>query len=113
MLLSCHNPRTDQRSIGLLTVLLIISIVTASRAPSVYAQQATPAVTGIPDATVRVVHASPDAPVVNVLIDGQPIAQDLSFGTATKYAPMSPGNHRAQIVPANGDAPIIDQTVTF
>jgi hypothetical protein len=94
-------------------MLLIISIGTASRGPSVHAQQTTPTVTGVPDATVRVVHASPDAPAVDVLVDGQPIAQNLGLGTATSYAPMSPGDHRAQIVPTNGDGPIIDQIVTF
>jgi hypothetical protein len=108
-----RHPHTDQRSIGVLTMLLVISLFTVSMATSVSARQATPTVTGIPDATVRVVHASPDAPTINVLVDGQPIAQKLDFGTATEYAPVSPGDHRVQVVPMNGDAPIIDQTVTF
>ena len=109
-----REPRTDQHRIGMLASLLILSLVTtAVSAPLAHAQQATPTVPGVPDATVRVVHASPDAPVVNVLVDGQPIAQNLAFGTATDHAPMSPGEHRVQVIPTNGNAPIIDQTVTF
>ncbi len=63
------------------------------------------------DATVRVVHASPDAPAVNVLVDGQPLAQNLAFGTATEYAPLPVGQHQVQVVPATGGAPVLDQTV--
>ena len=108
-----HNSRTDQRAIGALTVLLIMGLITTLRAPSVSAQQATPTVTGVPDATIRVVDGSPDAPAFNVLVDGQPIAQNLVFGAASAYAPLAPGDHRVQAIPANGNAPIIDQTVTL
>jgi hypothetical protein len=113
MLPRCHNSRTDQRSIGALTVLLVMGLVTTLRAPSVFAQQATPTVTGVPDATIRVVDGSPDAPAINVLVDGQPIAQSLEFGAASAYAPLAPGDHRVQAIPLNGNAPIIDQTVTL
>jgi hypothetical protein len=81
--------------------------------PLAFAQQATPAVTGVPNPTVRVVHASPDAPAVTVLIDGQPVAENLAFGSATEYVDLPAGDHQVQVMPADGDAAVIDQTVTL
>jgi hypothetical protein len=57
----------------LLLVLALIAAISAS-APVTFARQEAPSVAGVPDPTVRVVHASPDAPAVNVLVDGQPLA---------------------------------------
>src|SRR5215213_10901203 len=96
-------------------VALLVALITAMAvsAPWALAQQATPTVTGVPDPTVRVVHASPDAPAINVLVDGQPLAQRVAFGSASEYAALSPGAHQVQVVPTDGGAPIIDQSVTF
>ena len=57
-----------------------------------------------PDGSVRFIHASPDAPQFDVLVDGLPLAQQLGYGTATEYAPMTPGEHFIQVVPTGGDA---------
>ncbi|HEX5962347.1 MAG TPA: DUF4397 domain-containing protein, partial [Gemmatimonadales bacterium] len=35
------------------------------------------------DATIRIIHASPGAPEVDVLLDGQPLLQGLAYGTAS------------------------------
>jgi hypothetical protein len=102
---------STSHSVALLVVALITAM--AVSAPWALAQQATPTVTGVPDPTVRVVHASPDAPAVNVLVDGQPLAQGVAFGSASEYAALSPGAHQVQVVPTDGGAPIIDQSVTF
>lgn len=92
-------------------LLLLAGLVFA---PAVLARQdAQTGVTGVPDPTVRIVHASPDAPAVDVLVDGQPIAQGVAFGAATEFVPLSPGDHRVQVVPEGLDAPAIDQTVTL
>jgi hypothetical protein len=98
-----------------LVALIIVALITAIAvsAPWTLAQEETPTVTGVPDPTVRFVHASPDAPAVNILIDGQPIAEGVAFGTATEYATLSPGDHQFQVVPADGGAPVIDQTITL
>ena len=69
-------------------------------------------VTGVTDPAVRIVHAAPDAPAVDVLVDGQPVAQNIAFGSATAYAPLAPGDRQVQIVPTGGGEPLIDQTVT-
>src|SRR5919107_1591986 len=96
-------------------VVLLVALITAMAglAPGALAQQATPTVAGVPDPTVRVVHASPDAPAVNIVVDGQPLAEGVAFGSASEYAALSPGDHQVQVVPTDGGAPVIDQTVTF
>jgi hypothetical protein len=57
-----------------------------------------------PDATLRAVHASPGAPAVDLLIDGQPFVQNLTFGSASDYAPLPEGEYTLQIVPTGGAA---------
>jgi hypothetical protein len=94
---------------------LVIALIALLAAPSrlTFAQQATPAVTGVPNPTVRFVNASPDAPAVDVSIDGKPIAKGVAFGSASDYASLPPGDHRLQVAPVDGGSPIIDQTITL
>ena len=100
-------------SSGVMLFVLVLIAALASSSFVTLARQDTPSVTGVPDPTVRVVHASPDAPPVNVLVDGQPLAEGVAFGSASEYAALSPGDHQVQVVPTDGGAPIIDQTATF
>jgi hypothetical protein len=76
-------------------------------------QEGTPGITGETNPTVRIVHASPDGPAVDILVDGQPVAENVAFGAATAYAPLAPGDHQVQVVPAGGGDPVIDQTITL
>lgn len=59
-------------------------------------------------ALVRVVHASPDAPSVTVSANGSPLFEDLSFGGATDYAEVPPGQYEISVGPASDPS----QTVT-
>jgi hypothetical protein len=61
-------------------------------------------------AMVRVVHASPDAPAVDVWLDGQPAIRGLAFGQFTGHTPVPAGNHRVQVTPAGAqsDSAVID-----
>jgi len=65
------------------------------------------------DGSVRFVHASPDAPAVDILLDGAPVAQALEFGDVTEFAAVSPGDHSIQVVPAGeeANAALADQTL--
>ncbi|CAN5815266.1 hypothetical protein BH24CHL4_BH24CHL4_10590 [soil metagenome] len=65
------------------------------------------------DGSVRFIHASPDAPAVDILLDGAPVAQGIEFGIATEYAAVSPGDHNVQVVPAgeSAAAALIDETI--
>ena len=51
------------------------------------------------DASVRIVHASPDAPAVDVIVDGAVVASNLTFGQITDAISVSPDAHQLQIVP--------------
>jgi hypothetical protein len=64
------------------------------------------------DASVRFVHASPDAPAVDVIVDGAVVAPNLVFGQATDFISVSPDEHQVQIVPSGSDAAsaVIDTT---
>jgi hypothetical protein len=76
--------------------------------------QAQDATTETP-ATVRVVHASPGAPELDVLIDGERVAEILNYGTATEYLSVPSGDHQVQIVPTGqgADAAVIDEEMGF
>lgn len=67
--------------------------------------------TGAPDAValrsrvedvaqMRVMHASPDLPAIDVLLDGELLAADLPYGEASAWVTQSAGNHQLQVRPA-------------
>ena len=94
---------------GALALLLAIAtLVALAVAPAPAAGQEEDAEA---NATIRVVHASPGAPDVDVLLDGQPLAQAVAYGGVTDYVPLTPETHQLQIVPAGqtADAAVIDQ----
>ena len=56
------------------------------------------------DACVNVVHASPDAPAVDVFVDGERALEDLEFGAASGWVALPAGTHQIQVAPAGGEA---------
>jgi hypothetical protein len=63
-------------------------------------------------ARVRVVHASPDAPAVDVWVNGNPAFRNAAFQDITPYAPLDAGSYRVQVVPAGATEPaVIDATL--
>ncbi|MFK3959645.1 DUF4397 domain-containing protein [Guptibacillus hwajinpoensis] len=67
------------------------------------------------DANVRVIHASPDAPSVDIYVDGQPAFEKVSFKDVTDYAAIAPGEKTIQIFAssANGEGkPALEQKLT-
>ena len=52
------------------------------------------------DACVSVVHASPDAPAVDVWVDGEPALIGLTFGTYSGWVTLPAGDHQVQVAPA-------------
>lgn len=63
---------------------------------------------------VRVAHLSPDAPSVDVWVDGTVVLQDVAYGDFSSYLTLEQGRHRVQVSPANQSSPIvIDAEVTL
>lgn len=63
-------------------------------------------------AQIRLVHASPDAPPVDIYVDGEPAVENLSFGNATDYVSVQPGMHNITITEAgNPDNVVFQQDV--
>ena len=67
---------------------------------------------------VRAIHASPDAPDVDIIINddfADPAVEDLGYGTVTPdYLTPTPGSTNLKVVPANAAAPIvIDAALTL
>lgn len=73
------------------------------------------AVLNLPSAVsrLRAVHASPDAPAVDVLIDGTVALAGVSYKQFSPYAELISGAHRIQVNPANSTASVIDATPTL
>ena len=60
------------------------------------------------DAFVRVVHASPDAPNVDVLVNGGAAFENAPFTGVTPYAPLAaPDTYNVQVVPAGATKPVV------
>ncbi|ESS06446.1 MAG: DUF4397 family protein of unknown function [uncultured archaeon A07HB70] len=55
-------------------------------------------------AAVRVAHASPDAPAVDVEVDGDEVLTDLSFRRVSDYLTLDPGAHDVRVTEAGGDS---------
>lgn len=59
-------------------------------------------------ACVAIVHASPDAPAIDVYLNGEVAVTDLAPGTATPFVELSAGDYLVQVVPTDGT---VDQAV--
>jgi len=77
------------------SMILVLSLVTATTAFAA----------GEP--RVRVVHASPDAPAVDVWVNGNVAFSDAPFTGITDYASLSPGSFDVQVVPAGATEPVV------
>lgn len=53
-------------------------------------------------ALVRIIHASPDAPALDVYLDDQLLTVGAVFGSVTEYLSVTSGKHNLQVVPAGG-----------
>jgi hypothetical protein len=61
---------------------------------------------------VRVVHASPDAPNVDVYVDNQRVLSNVPYQAASGYLPLNAGAHLVRVTPANSETAVISATIT-
>ena len=75
---------------------------------------ATTAVTFAAGPRVRVAHASPDAPEVDVLVNGSPASTALAFKEISNYAPLDAGSYSVAVVPTGKTEPqVISATLNL
>ncbi len=58
-------------------------------------------------ARVRVVHASPDAPAVDVWVNGSVAFSNAPFQGITDYASLSPATYNVQVTPTGATEPVV------
>jgi len=58
-------------------------------------------------ARVRVVHASPDAPAVDVWVNGGKAFENAPFKGITNYAALDTGTYNVQVVPTGATEPVV------
>ncbi len=66
-----------------------------------------------PTAQLRVVHASPDAPSVDVYVDGDPVLTNVPYQASSAYLEVPAGARRIQVNAAGTSTTVIDVTPTF
>jgi hypothetical protein len=49
---------------------------------------------------IRVMHDSPDAPNVDLFVDGQPVVENVAYSAISNYQAIASGQHRVQVAPA-------------
>ncbi len=90
-------------SIALTTALLFALLVV----PAAFAQSGS--------AKVRVIHASPDAPAVDVFVNGNAVLTNVGFFAASPYLDLPAGTYRVQVAPtgAGAGSAVIDANLTL
>ena len=69
---------------------------------------------GDDEAGIRVAHASPDAPNVDVYVDGSRVIEELAFRDVTDYLEVPAGDYDVQVTAAGDpDAVVVDRTLAL
>ncbi|ARS91216.1 DUF4397 domain-containing protein [Natrarchaeobaculum aegyptiacum] len=65
------------------------------------------------DFQTRVAHLSPDAPTIDIYVDGERVREGISYGTVTDYRDLAPGTYTIQVVPTGVDPAeaVLEETV--
>lgn len=62
---------------------------------------------------LRILMASPDAPAVDILIDGTQVATSLAYTNSTSYLPVKSGSRHIQALTVSNSASVFDQTISI
>ena len=100
--------KKSSASLRLLSALALVSVFVLALVGGAGAQESSMA-------KVRVIHASPDAPAVDVLVNGERAVEGLAFQSGTGYLDLEAGDYQFQVVPAGGEAEdaVIDANATL
>ncbi len=64
-------------------------------------------------ANLRFVQGSPDAPAVNLLVNGTTETSNMLYGNASGYVSVKAGTVHVQVIPVNSTKPLLDQSVSL
>jgi hypothetical protein len=64
-------------------------------------------------ANLRVLHAAPTEPQINILIDGNTVNSNLAYSANTGYFSVSAGSRHLQVEAVTSSIPIVDTTLTL
>jgi len=62
---------------------------------------------------LRFLQGSPDAPQVNLLVDGKSVATNIGYINATGYVSVKSGSRHVQAVPVSGASAVLDTNITI
>jgi hypothetical protein len=97
-----------KRTLGILGAALVAGLALGAWHGSASAQES---------ARVRVVHASPDAPAVDVYADGARVLTAVPYKGSSEYLPVPAGDHNFQVFATGAnpesDEPVIDADATL
>ena len=88
------------RCAGLIALCLVIGVMIGCGGSSDTTQQ------------LRIVMASPDAPPVDILIDGTQVATSLAYTNSTAYLTVKSGSRHIQVLTVSNSTSVFDQTVS-
>lgn len=94
-----------QLKVSLLAALMLTGIVSCTKTDNGEGEAVPP--------RVMVVHASPDAPAVDIRVNNQVAVSGLAFLTNTPYVPVAVGNNNIRVSPAGASVDVINANVPF
>jgi hypothetical protein len=94
--------RTISRAIGILAGTALVAALAVPVAADAH-----------DDAMLRVVHASPDAPNVDVWVDGETVLTDVPFTAVSDYLSVPAGTYNVQVTATGDTTPVIDADLTL
>jgi hypothetical protein len=118
------KPQTSFGRLLWVTGFLLLTLISSFGGRSVAAQDSSMTGTGTDcataigiggegDACVSIVHASPDAPLVDIYVDGQRVLSGLGFGWWSNWVALPAGEHQVQVTASGAavDTAVIDATL--
>jgi hypothetical protein len=104
------NPTSDTGAHPAMRTPRLVGILAAT---ALTAAIATPVAADNHEARVRVVHASPDAPNVDVWVDGETVLTDVPFGAVSDYLTVPAGTYNIQVTATGDTTPVIEADLEF